>query len=105
MMWAAGLMIFWPVVYLAVFLYYLVKAFNFVHSAPWDQFKIANLLVRLHVSAHTSPACESSGHSGPSSSEQPHSWSRHVLCGGHQEQLVRKHSSCWLCLELPDSLA
>ena len=45
----AGLMIFWPVLYFFVFVYYLMKAYYFVHSAPWADFKIANLLVRLHV--------------------------------------------------------
>ena len=43
-------MIFWPVLYFGLYIYYLLKAYNFVHAAPWSDFKIANLMVRLHVS-------------------------------------------------------
>ena len=42
-------MIFWPVLYFGLYVYYLLKAYNFVHAAPWSDFKIANLMVRLHV--------------------------------------------------------
>ena len=52
---AAGLMIFWPVLYFGIFVYYLTKAYNFVHSAPWDQHRVANLLCRLHVSPFIGP--------------------------------------------------
>ena len=52
---AAGLMIFWPVLYFTFFVTCLTKAYYFVHSAPWADFKIANLLCRLIVSPVASP--------------------------------------------------
>ena len=45
----AGLMIFWPCLYFAVYLYYLRNAYNYIHSAPWASFRIANILCRLQV--------------------------------------------------------
>ena len=70
-------MIFWPVLYFVMFVYYLTKAYYFVHSAPWEGFKIANLLIRLHVCLPMSckaypprPACDHC----MQRAVNPHSW-------------------------------
>ena len=45
--------VFFPALYLAMYSYYLWAATKYVHSVPWADYRIANLMVRLHV--RTSP--------------------------------------------------
>ena len=45
------MVVLFPALYLALYLYYLWAATKYVHSVPWSDYRIANLMVRLHVSA------------------------------------------------------
>ena len=47
----AGIMIFWPVLYFVLYVTYLLKAYNFVRSAPWETYRLTNLMVRVRQSA------------------------------------------------------
>lgn len=44
-----GIMVFWPVVYFFLFAFYLRLAFVQLKSKPYQDFRTANLLVRLEV--------------------------------------------------------
>ena len=50
---------FFPALYLAVYCYCLYTATSYVHSVPWSDYRIANLMVRLHVRPlpQRSPVC------------------------------------------------
>ena len=44
-----GLMLFWPVLYFFLFVYYLRLAFVQLRKRPYQDFRTANLLVRMEV--------------------------------------------------------
>ena len=48
-MGVAVLVVFWPAFYLALYCYYLATASSYIHSVPWSDYRIANVMVRLHV--------------------------------------------------------